>query len=41
MIAALPETERLALLAELGELLPHGTRMHPLRTDLYRLRLPG
>ena len=41
MIAALPEQERVALLAQLGELLPEGTRLHPLRTDLYRLRLPA
>ena len=40
MIAALPEPERVALLERLYELLPEGTRMHPLRTDVYWLRLP-
>jgi len=39
MIAALPEWERSALLARLGELLPDGVYRHPLRTDLYRARL--
>ena len=39
MIAALPEAERAALLAQLGELLPDGVYRHPLRTDLYRTRL--
>ena len=36
MIAALPEPERSALLARLGELLPAGVYRHVLRTDLYR-----
>ena len=40
MIAALPEPERAALLAQLGALLPEGTRVHGLRTDVYSLRLP-
>ena len=39
MIAALPEAERSALLARLGELLPEGVYRHPLRTELYRTRL--
>ena len=39
MIAALPEAERAALLARLGELLPDGVYRHPLRTELYRTRL--
>jgi ubiquinone/menaquinone biosynthesis C-methylase UbiE len=39
MIAALPEAERSALLARLGELLPDGVYRHPLRTELYRTRL--
>ncbi len=39
MIAALPEAERAALLARLGELLPEGVYRHPLRTELYRTRL--
>ena len=38
MIAALPEAERSALLARLGELLPEGVYRHPLRTELYRTR---
>ena len=40
MIGALPERERSALLARLGELLPEGVYRHPLRTELYRTRLP-
>jgi SAM-dependent methyltransferase len=39
MVGALPEPERSALLARLGELLPDGVYRHPLRTDLYRTRL--
>ena len=39
MIAALPESDRTQLLAELAELLPDGRYRHPLRTDLYRTRL--
>ena len=39
MIAALPERERSALLARLGELLPDGVYRHPLRTDLFRAQL--
>jgi SAM-dependent methyltransferase len=41
MIAALPERERVALLARLGQLLPEGTHVHALRTDVYWLRLPA
>jgi SAM-dependent methyltransferase len=40
MIAALPEPDRAALLAQLGELLPEGPRVHRLRTDLSLFRLP-
>ena len=39
MIAALPEPERVQLVARLGELLPEGLHRHPLRTDLYWARL--
>ena len=39
MTAALPEQERSALLARLGELLPDRVYRHPLRTDLYHTRL--
>ena len=39
MIAALPEPDRSALVARLGELLPEGVYRHPLRTELYRTRL--
>jgi SAM-dependent methyltransferase len=39
MVAGLPDPERAALLAQLGELLPEGVRRHPLRTDLYRTSL--
>ena len=39
MIGALPDDERAALLARLGELLPEGVYRHPLRTELYRTRL--
>jgi len=41
MIGALAEPERTDLLARLAELVPEGVYRHPLRTDLYRLRLPG
>jgi len=40
MIGALPELERTALLARLGELVPDRVYRHPLRTDLYWTRLP-
>jgi SAM-dependent methyltransferase len=40
MIGALPAPERTTLLARLGELLPDRVYRHPLRTDLYRTRLP-
>jgi len=39
MIAALPESDRKQLLAELAELLPDELYRHPLRTDLYWARL--
>ena len=39
MIGALPDAERSALLARLGELLPDGVYRHPLRTELYRTQL--
>ena len=39
MIAALPEPDRSALVARLGELLPEGVYRHQLRTELYRTRL--
>ena len=41
MIAALPESERDDLLARLVELVPEQVYRHPLRTDVYRLTLPG
>jgi SAM-dependent methyltransferase len=40
MIGALPAPERTTLLARLGKLLPDRVYRHPLRTDLYRTRLP-
>jgi SAM-dependent methyltransferase len=39
MIAALPEPERSDLLDRLGRLVPEGTYKHPLRTDVYWMRL--
>ena len=39
MVGALPERERSALLARLGELLPDGVYRHRLRTELYRAQL--
>jgi SAM-dependent methyltransferase len=39
MIAALPEPDRMRLLAELRELVPDELYRHPLRTDLYWTRL--
>jgi SAM-dependent methyltransferase len=39
MVAALPEPDRVRLLAQLAELLPDQHYRHPLRTDLYRTRL--
>ena len=39
MIAALPDAERAALLAQLGELVPDEVYRHPLRTELYCTRL--
>jgi SAM-dependent methyltransferase len=39
MIGALPEPERSALLARLGELLPDRVYRSPLRTELYRTRV--
>ncbi len=39
MIAALPESDRKRLLAQLAELLPDEHYRHPLRTDLYWARL--
>jgi SAM-dependent methyltransferase len=39
MIGALPEQERSALLARLGELLPERVYRNPLRTELYRTRV--
>jgi SAM-dependent methyltransferase len=39
MIAALPEPDRMRLLAELAELVPDELYRHPLRTDLYWTRL--
>jgi SAM-dependent methyltransferase len=41
MIGALPEPERSDLLARLARLVPEGVYRHPLRTDVYWLRLPG
>ncbi|NUT56608.1 MAG: class I SAM-dependent methyltransferase [Thermoleophilia bacterium] len=39
MIGALPEPGRSQLLARLGELVPEGPYLHPLRTDVYWMRL--
>ena len=39
MIAALPEPDRSALVARLGELLPEGVYGQQLGTALYRTRL--
>jgi len=39
MISGLPASERSALLARLGDLLPDGVYRHTLRTDLYLTRL--
>ena len=39
MVAALPESDRTGLLAELEELVPDEHYRHPLRTDLYWARL--
>jgi SAM-dependent methyltransferase len=40
-VAALPDDERASLVAELRRLAPAGEYVLPLRTDLYRTRLPG
>jgi SAM-dependent methyltransferase len=39
MVAALPEADRKRLLADLAELVPDGTYLHRLRTDLFLTRL--
>jgi hypothetical protein len=39
MIAALPEPDRMRLLAELAEIVPDERYRHPLRTELYLTRL--
>jgi len=39
MVAGLPDDRRAQLLARLGELLPEGSYLDPLRTDLYRTQL--
>jgi SAM-dependent methyltransferase len=41
MIAALPESERADLLSRLAQLVPEQVYRHPLRTEVYVLRLPG
>lgn len=39
MIAALPEPDRMRLLAELAAIVPDEHYRHPLRTELYWTRL--